>query len=250
MVDGIEGAEGSTHLGKQGQTPHLVAQFAQRAKVILQNEGIAGLGKRIAGRLRRQPLHIRGYIVALRLDHPTHVPPPTVEVETHEVKATDQDILAALAQVDEWETPTTQLLDRLQQGHRCYVARHQGEIVAGQWFLEGEFDSLFLGRRFQLAANEVYGYNTFTVPAFRGRGINSYMTAESARSIRARSPRKTHLLFLINVTNKASLRAAAKVGFTRVGQVGFVELFGIRLHYILGRDALPATRRRFFFERM
>lgn len=243
--------ERHAHHRAERQESNVMAQFAQSAREILRTEGIAGLSKRIAGRLNRRPLHIRGYIFALHLDRPIRVPSPTIEMETSEVKATDEDTLAQLAQVDnDWKASEAQLYSRLRQGHRCYVARCQGQVVAAQWFLEGEFDSIFLGRRFLLTANEIYGYNTFTVPAFRGKGINTCLTAKSARSIQACSPHKTRLLALINATNKASLRSIARLGFTRIGRVGFIEVFGIRLHYLLGRNALPATARRFFFEKM
>jgi len=232
------------------QSQHWVMQFVQRARVILRTEGVAGLGKRIAGRLKRKPRHVRFYILMLRLDRPVRVPPPTVEIEIEEVKITDEDTLAALAQVDEWKTPEAHLRDRLQSGQRCYVARYQGQIVAGRWFLEGEFDSSLLGRWFQMATNEIYGYNTFTIPAFRGKGINPYLTAESVRRMCAHNPHKTLLVVLISVTNRASLRSAAKVGFKRVGLAGFVEVFGVRFHYLLGRGVLPATRKRFYVERM
>ena len=251
MADRIHNAEESVHLEKQGQTPRLAAQFAQRARVILKTEGVAGLGKRIIGRLRRKPLHLCGYIVALRLDRPIRVPPPTIDVEIDEVRVTDEEALEVLAQIDEWKISKTDLLKCLAGGRRCYVAKHKGQIVSSEWYiLDGGLDSIFLGRRFQFADNEVFVYNAFTIPAFRGKGILPYLQAESARAIAAHNPHKTRILALINVANKASLCAYAKAGFTRVGRVGFVEILGIRFHYLFGRDVLPATTQRFFFRRM
>jgi GNAT superfamily N-acetyltransferase len=224
--------------------------LAQRVNTLLQAEGMAGIGRRIMGRLKRRPLRVRGHVVALRLDRPLYAPPPGVAVEVDEIKITDEDALEALAAINEWQLSKTDLSQCLAGGRRCYVARHAGRIVSSLWYLDGEFDSLFLGRSLRLADDEILAYNLFTAPAFRGKGFLPYLQVESALAVAASNPHKRRILAMINVTNKASLRAAAKAGFTRVGQVGFVELFGIRLHYILGRDALPATRRRFFFERM
>lgn len=236
--------------GKDDQIP-LVKQLARRAGAILKTEGIAGLGERVTGRLKRRPLHLRAYIVSLHLDRPIRSPRPMVEVEIDEVKATDEEALEVLAQIDEWRISKADLLRCLVGGRRCYVAKHAGQIVSSEWYiLDGGLDSLFLGRRFQFAANEVFAYNAYTIPAFRGKGILPYLQAESARVVAAHNPHKTCVLALINVRNKASLRAFAKVGFTRVGQVGLMEVMGIRFHYILGQDALPATTQRFFFERM
>ena len=250
MVDIISQAEEHAHLGGRSRESHVVTQFVQRARVILKAEGVTGLCKRIKGRLRRKPLHLCGYIVALRLDCPIRVPPPAIDVEIDEVEATDEDALEVLTQIDEWRSPKTHLLNRLQQGHRFYAVRYKGQIVGGLWCQDTEFDSDYLRRKFQLAVDEIYFYNAFVTPAFRGKGIVPYLVAECARRIKAHSPYIMRIVALIYVTNKASLRAAAKVGATRIGRVGFIELFGIRLHYILGRDALPATRRRFFFERV
>lgn len=234
----------------QSHASPLVTQFAQRAKAIVEAEGVAGLGKRIIGRLRRKPLHPCGFILSLPVDHLVRMPTPAIEVEVDEIKASDEDALEALTRVDEWRTPKTHLLNRLQGGHRFYAVKHQGQIIGGVWLQDTEFSSDYLQRKFQLAKDEIYLYNAFVTPAFRGKGIIPYLVAKCAHDVKANSLHVTRLVALIYVTNKASLRVAAKIGARRVGRVGFLEILGIRLHYILGRDALPATRRRFFFERI
>ncbi len=231
------------------QEPPLLAQFRQRAIVILRTEGIIGLMRRIAGRLRRKPLSRSAYVLALRLDHPIKRLSPKVEVAIERVSAEDRDTIEVLAEIDEWGSTVSEMLNWLTEGVECYVAKHDGQIASVEWCRGGEIFDEFLERRFQLGANEAYFFGGVTPPPLRGKGIHPYLQAECARDIATRYPHKTHILTFVGVNNKASLHSLTKAGFHRVGRVGFVEVLDIRLHYILGRGFLSATGKRFFLER-
>jgi GNAT superfamily N-acetyltransferase len=132
----------------------------------------------------------------------------------------------------------------------CYVAKHQGRMVAGFWCRDDRFYDRYLARHIEIAAHEIYYLAGFTAPAFRGHGIWPYLAAQMSRAIVARDSRKTRALIFVQVANRASLRSLAKVQASPAGWVGFVELFGVRLHYLWGRNLLPKTERRFFAERV
>jgi GNAT superfamily N-acetyltransferase len=182
------------------------------------------------------------------LDNLVDPPAPKVDVEIKEIEATDDDKLETLAEIEEWGKPKAHLLRRLAEGQHCYVAQHQSQIVACCWWLDGEFKDPTLDREFKLAANEVYMHSVFTAPAFRGKGILSYLDVQAGRDA-TRTQGKTRSLSLVEVTNKASLRSSAKGGRIRIGLVGFVEILGVRFHYFWGRNAFQETPRRFFVER-
>lgn len=57
-------------------------------------------------------------------------------------------------------------------------------------------------------------------------------------------------LTLVSPNNSSSLRSLAKFGWSRIGRTGFIEIFGIRFHYLLGSEAFKETRRRFFIQNM
>ena len=232
-----------------GSIQDVAIQFRRRGAIILKEEGITGLMKRVVVRLGRKPFHRGGYIVALSLDHLIGVPIPAVDVEIDQVKATDDNDLEMLTTFGEYGGSKTHLLQRLAEGQRCYVAKSEGRIIAVDWVLEGEFGDSFLGRRFKLADDELYYEGGFTVPEFRGKGIMPQMVAQSVSDIKTHCQHKTRGLAFIEASNKASLRTTTRMGFKRVGRVGFVEIFGVRFHYLLGRNVLPETTQRFSLER-
>jgi len=232
-----------------GSVQDVTVQFRQRGMAILKDEGIAGLMKQVIGRLSRSPLHFSYCIVALSLDHLIQVPMPAVDVEAAQIEATDDDDLEVLVNFGKYGGPKELLLQRLADGRRCYVAKSGGRIVSCNWVYEGEFDSAALARRLKLADDELYYTDVFTSPEFRGKGFMPYLMAQSVSDIKARNQHKTCALTFIVPDNKASLRGAAKAGFKRVGRVGWFEILGVRVHYLLGRNVLPETTQRIFIER-
>jgi GNAT superfamily N-acetyltransferase len=177
------------------------------------------------------------------------VPMPAVDVEIHQIKATDDNDLEMLVKFGKYGSSKALLLRRFAEGQRCYVAKSEGRIVSGNWVFEKEWKQDDLGRQFKLADNELYYDGAFTLPEFRGKGIMPYLKTQSISDMKTHSQHKTRALAFILVSNKASLRSTAKVGFERVGRVGWIEILGIRVHYLLGRNVLPETTQRFFIER-
>jgi GNAT superfamily N-acetyltransferase len=170
-------------------------------------------------------------------------------VEVSRVRGGDLSAVDTLAEIDVWNTSRADLLGRLEEGQQCYVAKHEGQIVSSGWWQEGSFRLPSLERRFNLAAGEIYVHCAQTIPAFRGKGIYPYLRAESLRDL-SRTQGKTRALAFIRAANKPSLRAWDKMGGRKVGRVGFVEVLGLRFHYLLARNVLWDTPKRFFVERM
>jgi GNAT superfamily N-acetyltransferase len=231
------------------QKTSVFARFRERAAIVTKTEDVAGLLRRIVARLKRQPLHHNSYVFSLSLDRPINPPLPEVEVEIGQIGATDDGDLEALMKVDPWADSKSDLWGRLAAGWQCYVARHKDQIVSSLWCVDGEFYIAYHGRKFKLAANEIFYRATATTPAFRGKSIMPYLVAQSVRDV-ARNQGKTYALTNIQITNRSSLRMIAKAGWTRVGRVGFVEILGVRFYYLWGRDAFRETSNRFFVRRV
>lgn len=61
---------------------------------------------------------------------------------------------------------------RLDQGHRCVVARRDGAIVHARWISPERLESSYLGLSFDLPAGSVYIHDTFTAKGARRQGIS------------------------------------------------------------------------------
>jgi GNAT superfamily N-acetyltransferase len=217
---------------------------------ISRTEGPPNLLKRIKNRLLPKPLQSHWVVLSniCRAD----VLPPTTEAEWEfsEITADDHAEIDELTAIDEWKVPKSVTLRKLKQGHHVYITKYKGGIVASQTIImRDRFQDPLLMREFKMASNEAFYLRAFVIPEFRGRRIfqpfgRYYLSDAAVRYGRGNG------LTLISPGNEPSLRAAAKLGWSRIGRAGFVEIFGIRFHYLWGREAFKETRRRFFIQNM
>ena len=231
-----------------GSNAHVLAEFKGRARVILRVEGLPGISRRVLQRLRRKPRHHCFCVVSLPLDRSIPVRPLALEVEIHPLGLQDDEYLAVIDALNENGNTCEDLLKRLSDGQRCFLAVDHGRIASWSWWQNGKFEIGSLGRRFQLAPHEAYYYDGFTPPEYRGKRIHAYLLAQAASAI-GRSDGRTIGLAFIHTANHDSRHSSAAAGATHVGWVGFIEILGIRFHYLRGRHVLPATTRRLYFER-
>ena len=119
-------------------------------------------------------------------------------------------------------TTRRDIAGRLRSGEMCFVARHQGKIVAGVWVAVQPVWVSFLGCRIEVEAGEAHIYDKFTAPAYRGYGI-------------ANAVRTFHLLHLrcagcrcatgaVLPENVSSLRDDFRGGFRVYGMLGRVKV--------------------------
>jgi GNAT superfamily N-acetyltransferase len=215
---------------------------------ISRTHGPANFLKRIKNRLLLKPL--QSHWVVLSNKYRADVSPPMgeVEYEFKEITAVDNDEIDELTAVDEWKVPKSVTLRKLKQGHHVYIAKYKGGIVASQTvIMRDRFQDPLLMREFKMGSSEAFYLRAFVIPEFRGRRIfqpfGRYYLRDAAESYG-----RGNGLTLISPNNVPSLRAAAKLGWSRIGRTGFFEIFGIRFHYLWGREAFKETRRRFFIQ--
>jgi hypothetical protein len=66
---------------------------------------------------------------------------------------------------------------RLERGHRCYSAWHEGNLIDVCWAATESVHVDYLDRTLTLDPGDICSYDSFTAPAFRGRGV--YMARNS-----------------------------------------------------------------------
>ncbi len=65
------------------------------------------------------------------------------------------------------------LRKRMVDGHRCFVVKHEGWVIAKMWCDLSEFR--YPPCRFDLQADEAYFYAAYTEPGHRGKGIAPFL---------------------------------------------------------------------------
>ena len=172
------------------------------------------------------------------------VPIPRLALEIHELDAANPKGINELSDIDEWEMSPKYNFKRLDEGWICYICKHNGQAVASQWiYADREFKDPYLKRTFVLAPDQVYHYRGFCIPAFRGKSILPYLNRYVIEEMAAKYG-KTRGLYLTVQGNRSMFKAYQKLGVGCVGKAGMIDLFGVRFHYLLGRRAFEATRKR------
>lgn len=120
------------------------------------------------------------------------------------------------------ETPRGELADRLRSGQLCFVARYQGRIVAAAWVSFQPAWVRFLGCRTDVAPDEGYIYDKFTLPAYRGYGIANAVRTHHLKHLQRAGFRRA--IGVVLPENVSSLRDDAKGGFRTYGVLGRIKL--------------------------
>jgi GNAT superfamily N-acetyltransferase len=224
--------------------------LVKRAITVLRTEGPAKFMKRIRDRLFLKPLQSHSFVYGNKYCADYPVPICEVELEFREITAVDNDEIDELTQVDEWHTSKSFTLKKLEEGEHIYIAKHKGRIVASHSVVKKDkFEDIVFRREFKMAPNEAYYWRGFCVPAFRGHGILPALGRYLLTDMALKYGRSDGLAFVMT-TNKSSQRAVSKYGWVKVGRAGFIEIFGIRFHYLWGREAFKENRRRFLIQNM
>jgi GNAT superfamily N-acetyltransferase len=228
------------------------SQNSKQSIKILRTNALVEFIKQALDRLRCKPLQSHWIVVSYKYRAEVSQPKGDVEYEFKEVKATDHEEIDELTAVDVWKVPKSVTLKKLRQGHHIYIAKHQGRIVASHTIImRDRFQDPVLMREFRMASNEAFHLRAFCVPEFRGRGIFPVLLRYCLRDAAVNYGRGDALA-LAKIDNRNILRSIVPKtqGASRIGRAGFIEVFGIRFHYLWGREAFKETRRRFFIQNM
>lgn len=110
---------------------------------------------------------------------------------------------------------------RLARGDRCHASWHEGSIVDACWTARGTVFVPYLDRFILLEPGDVYSYDSYTLPAYRGYGIfmarNSYTARRNQREGYERS------VALVAPENYASWLILARSGLETIGQYSVIR---------------------------
>jgi ribosomal protein S18 acetylase RimI-like enzyme len=119
-------------------------------------------------------------------------------------------------------TTRREIAGRLRSGDLCFVARHDGRIVAAAWIAMQPVWVPFLGCRIDVKPDEAHIYDKFTLPAYRGHGISNAVRTHHLRHMRRAGLRRATGAVLPE--NMSSLRDDGKGGFRVYGVLGRIKL--------------------------
>ena len=207
--------------------------------------------RRKAGSAKRRLAYALGswqitnlYVMQLTYAEMSDLRTPGVEVLVREITEKDNSALDAVARFGFYGS--RDFLEKcLRNGQHCYVAEVQGKPVCYNWRATDKYYDFVLKRCFRLSPHEDYLLGAYTVPEFRGMGILPYLIKTSSEQ-KMRNSSALKAIGFMRVNNKAMERSLMKLGWIRVGRVGFIECFGIRWNFLIGRGVLPKTVKRNF----
>lgn len=122
-------------------------------------------------------------------------------------------VMAAVQQRDEAD-----IARRLEQGHRAYVARRDGEAAAFGWVATRTATIGELGAAFDIPRGQRYLWNFVTLPAHRGLGVYPRLLQAI---VRAESREADRFWIAYAPENHASGAGIRKAGFVDVAELSF-----------------------------
>ncbi len=137
-----------------------------------------------------------------------------------------------------WDSPTDagwghpEAEQRLHAGQACAVARHGKDVVAYCWLACTPVRVDEIRQLVVPGPEDVYLYDAFTMPSWRGCGLFSALLRHLLVFARARA-RKRALIFVL-ASNRASRRAIERAGFEIFGRVSRVEICGLERLWFRG----------------
>jgi len=246
------------------KTGNMRAHILQRALRVLWTEGPRGIVKRLRDRGRRHFSHVHLIVlasgagvvpvIAQNQAPKSHGAGPAKEapglpLDFKQVVLSDEEEIDELTRVDPWQIPKSFTIEKLRQGWLCFVAKADHRTVANAWSVVNHtFKEDFLNRNFVLGSDETYYWRCFCVPSCRGEGIFPRLLKYTLGYLKDNCGRTQHVT-LVRANNASMKRSLTKSGWRCVGRAGFVEILGVRFHYLWGREAFRETGQRMFFRR-
>jgi hypothetical protein len=85
--------------------------------------------------------------------------------------------LETIEEIEEFRGKKALFHERLNEGHKCLCAKHQGQIVAHSWLDLKQ--CRFLEPLFALNEREAYLYDMYTLKSYRGKNLAPYLRFKS-----------------------------------------------------------------------
>lgn len=120
------------------------------------------------------------------------------------------------------DLPVAEIRGRLERGETCLIGRFEGRLVHSRW-LAGRWAEIgYLGHRFQLAADVVYVYDSFT--AADARRTRAALAGPVVETAIARWPETRRMLAAVWPGNAAGEGLGRSLGYRPIGSLAAVRL--------------------------
>jgi hypothetical protein len=111
---------------------------------------------------------------------------------------------------------------RLARGDRCHASWHEGSIVDACWTATGNVFVHYLNRFIALERGDIYSYDAYTLPAYRGYGI--YMARNSYTARRNQKEGYKRSVALVAPENYTAWLILTRSGLETIGEYSFIRL--------------------------
>jgi hypothetical protein len=200
------------------RTERTVKSAFLRVIEILKKEGLKSLWFKVLS----ETFYRRVVLIERILDEPIHPITSRIAVTIN---------LLEQSNVDEYcefhpDTTKSDIQNRLDSGHWCFIACYQGCIVHTCWAASRVLWFDYLNREIQLTPDEVFVYNSYTDPSFRGLNISGVRILEMVRYFQKAGYRR--MMGAVVPENKLAFRPGQKSGYRPIGTLGFVRIGPIK----------------------
>lgn len=194
-------------------SPHLTGNAVKEAIRALREEGVKSFWFKLLSEIC-----YRRVILLERSPEETPETKPPLGVTISILKKTELDEYLAF----HTEADPSRIADRLNAENQCFVARYEGQLISTAWAAMHRAWISYLACQISLAENEVYFYNAFTRPDFRGQSISPAIRAEMTRYFCAAGCRR--IITWVIPENKLGLQVSLKVGSRPFGMMGYIKV--------------------------
>jgi GNAT superfamily N-acetyltransferase len=157
------------------------------------------------------------------------VPNPASNLAELEARFLTSEEIVRFASDDRERYSPTFATEALGRGDRCFGIIEQDRLVCYCWYAAGAAP-VFEDVEVAVDPPFIYGYNAFTDPAHRGRGLHIFGVSAAAQKLRSEG--FTSITAYIEADNVAPLMSARKMGETFVGSVVLFRAFG-KFHWLV-----------------
>ncbi len=194
-------------------TPHLTGNAFKETVRALREEGI----KSFWFKLLSEICYRRVILLERSPEETLEIKPPFGVTISLLKKNEADEYLAFRTEVDPFR-----IADRLNAENWCFIARHEGQLIASAWAAIHRAWISYLACQITLAQDEVYFYDAFTRPDFRGQSLSPAVRAEMTRYFRAAGYRR--IITWVIPENKLGLQVSLNVGSRPFGMMGYIKI--------------------------
>jgi len=124
---------------------------------------------------------IRIYYLIQEGANPVSLPGFKGNIEEFTFDFIDPADLETVEENNEFKGKKDDFQKKLDNGYKCFCAKHQGQIVAYSWF---DFEECrFIDPLFKLNKSEAYLFDLYTLESYRGKNIAPYLRSEGYKAL-------------------------------------------------------------------